>query len=133
MEPQDPGSTDVPHTPEEQRVADFWNLARFHANLSQLPAYFGVTALESIPPPTWSFGEGAQADELLDSLLADGATTSTVAREDLAATGAEEPSVGTLGIVLDSQGEPRALVVTSEVDESDTEVVEHLTVLYQAE
>jgi uncharacterized protein YhfF len=117
----------------EERVADFWQVARFHAKLNNIPGYFGQNALEAVPPPTWSFGSTAEeADRGLRGLL-DGSETRTEAPVS-AYTDAGEPlpEPGTLGIVLDGRGSPRALVVTSGVAVADDVVVEELTVLHRA-
>ena len=50
----------------DERVHRFWEVASAHARLNAVPAYFGPNVLDSVPPPAWSFGDGAeQADELL--------------------------------------------------------------------
>lgn len=126
----------VPEPPTQsgdRKVEDFWNLARFHAKLTHMPGYFGPSALESLPPPTWSFGEDDEGRELLEDLLSRGATSTSTPREEYDAAGVDPPSLGTLGIVLDEQGVPQALVVTSEVAETDGLVVEHLKVLYRGD
>ena len=41
---------------DHPEVETFWELARAHAHLNVAPGYFGPTALESVPPPAWSFG-----------------------------------------------------------------------------
>ena len=112
--------------PDDERAPEieaFWNLARFHAKLNTLPGYFGPTPLESIPPPAWSFGD----DEGLAELLAEGGATLTGGRGEY---GDELPSEGTLGIVCDTAGRPRALVATTAVDITDAHVSEQLTVVW---
>lgn len=98
-------------------VEAFWELARFHAKLNTAPGYFGPTALESVPPPAWSFGSTPeQADELL-ALMLDGTKTATAG--PLWEYDADEsplPEVGTLSIVLDGRGHPRALLETTSVE-----------------
>lgn len=115
-------------TPEDvdPAIAAFWNLARFQAKLNVMPTYFGPTPLESVPPPSWSFGE----DEGLDGLLAERSATLTGPRADY---GDELPAYGALGIVCDVSGRPRALVSTTAVDVTDTEVSEELTVVWTPE
>jgi uncharacterized protein YhfF len=107
-------------------IDTFWNLARFHAKLNTMPSYFGPTPLESVPPPAWGFDDAAQLDELL------GAGTTTLAG-DRDEYGEELPEVGTLGIVCDDRGQPRALVVTRLVDVTGERVTEHLEVVWQPE
>ena len=97
-------------------VETFWVLARRQARLERLPAYFGPSALVSLPPPAWSFGATPeQADELADLVAAGTKTATASAADDYAAEGVPLPEAGTLGIVLDGSGHPRALVATTEV------------------
>ena len=112
---------------EELRV--FWDLARFHAKLNAAPSYFGPTTLESVPPPAWSFGETpTQSDEFVAQVLAaeSGETTAPVA--DYAG---DLPEAGTLSILCDGSGKPRALVEITDVTAGD-DVVESFRVVYQA-
>ncbi|WP_122817660.1 ASCH domain-containing protein [Nocardioides pantholopis] len=108
-------------------VEAFWVLARRQARLERLPAYFGPSGLVSLPPPAWSFGATPeQADELADLVAAGTKTATASAADDYAAEGVPLPEPGTLGIVLDGGGHPRALVTTTEVtvvafDEVDEE------------
>jgi len=112
-------------------VETFWQVARSHARLQPLPGYFPATPVGAVPPPTWSFGEDpAQADAGLRGLLDGSGTTLTVPLADLESAGAGVPEVGTLGIVLDGAGNPRALVVTERVEVGPLEVVEQLRVLH---
>ena len=121
-------------------VDAFWNLARFHAKLNAAPGYFGQTALESVPPPTWSFGdaeagepgsgEGSDIDPdtELHQLLESGAASLSAPVADY---GDELPQVGTLAIVVDSDGHPRALVQTTVVHNDGESVTEDFTVVYR--
>lgn len=105
----------------------FWDDARHQARLDPMPGYFGPTVLGSLPPPAWSFGATPeQADQLLALLLAGTKTATASALWDYQAEGGEPPEPGTLGIVLDGSGRPRALIATTEVrvvrfDEVDAE------------
>ncbi|NYG55804.1 hypothetical protein [Nocardioides perillae] len=114
-------------------VESFWADARVHARMNAAPSYFGPTTLEVVVPPTWSFSDDpAEADAGLAALL-DGSTTrleTPVA--ELEAAGEAPPAPGTLGIVLDGAGRPRALVSTSRVEVVDGVLVEHLAVLHRA-
>ncbi|WKN50438.1 ASCH domain-containing protein [Nocardioides sp. Arc9.136] len=97
-------------------VENFWVLARRQAKLERLPAYFGPSGLVSLPPPAWSFGATQEQADELAGLVVDGVKTATAsAAEDYAAEGVPLPEPGTLGIVLDGAGHPRALVATTEV------------------
>ena len=110
----------MPSEPPTNRPTDveaFWDLARFHANLNSAPTYFGPTTLEVVPPPAWAFGGSAEeADELLQLVL-DGTKTATAsALWDYEAEGEALPEVGSLSILLDGRGHPRALISTTEVE-----------------
>lgn len=112
---------------EDDAVAVFWDVAKRRAKLASIPGYFGPTPMESIPPPAWAFGATPEhADELLDLVLAGTKTATASALWDYEAEDEPLPEVGTLGIVLDSAGKPRALVMTTDVavvpfDEVDEE------------
>lgn len=100
----------------DERVHAFWELARDHARLNAVPAYFGPTPLDSVPPPAWSFGAGPeQADDLLGLVLAGTKTATAGALWDYEAEDEPLPEIGTLSIILDSTGQPRALIETTEV------------------
>lgn len=112
---------------EHSAVEAFWELARFHAKLNTAPAYFGPTALETVPPPAWSFGaEPAEADELLNLVLSGTKTATSGALWDYQADDDPLPERGNLSILLDGSGHPRALIETTDVrvarfDEVDEE------------
>ena len=97
-------------------IEAFWERAQQHANLAGVSSYMGVNPLAALRPPAWAFGATPdEADDLLE-LVIDGKKTATAgALWDYAAEGEDLPSVGTLGIVLDSTSRPRALVVTTRV------------------
>ena len=120
-------------TPDD--VDAFWNLARFHAKLNPAPGYFGQTAMESVPPPTWSFGDaasdtpGLDADAELSELLETGEASLDAPASDY---GDELPEVGTLAIVLDGHGRPRALVQTTAVRHDGASVTEEFKVVYRS-
>lgn len=102
---------------ENDAVATFWELARVHAKLNVSAAYFGPTPLDSVPPPAWSFGaNAAQADELLDLVLAGTKTATASALWDYEADDEPLPEQGALSIILDGAGRPRALIESTEVE-----------------
>ena len=102
---------------EDERVATFWEIARAHARITGVPTYFGPTPLESVPPPAWSFGaDPAQADELLELVLAGTKTATASAAWDYEADEEPLPERGALSIVLDGAGRPRALIETTDVE-----------------
>lgn len=101
---------------DDDELDAFWALAREHADLAGVPVYTGVNPVRTLRPPAWSFGATPeQADELL-ALVLDGIKTATASSfDDYAAEGEDPPVPGTLSIVLDGAGHPRALVVTTDV------------------
>ncbi len=97
-------------------IEAFWQRARQHAQLATVSSYMGENPVALLRPPAWAFGATpAQADELLDLVLAGTKTATASALWDYEAEGEDLPSEGSLGIVVDSSGTPRALVVTSRV------------------
>ena len=99
----------------DQHVEAFWRRAVFKARINNLPSYFGPTPLEVVRPPAWSWGENDQdADAFVDALIA-GRTTGFAVPADAYAEDEPDPEIGEMGIVLDSGMQPRALVVTTEV------------------
>lgn len=97
-----------------EEIQTFWVMARRQARLESLPGYFGPTPLASVMPPAWSFGATPEQSTELAELVADGVKTATAsAAEDYAAEGEALPEPGVLGIVLDGEGHPRALVATT--------------------
>lgn len=100
----------------DAEIQSFWEDAKVRANLNRLRVYTGANAQESLCPPAWAFGaDEQQADELL-ALVLDGVKTATAsALRDYEAEQEPIPTVGTLSIVTDGAGHPRALIVTTEV------------------
>ncbi len=95
---------------------DFWNVAREHARLVGIPAYFGATPLGAVPPPAWAFGDDPETADRLLALVLDGTKTATASlASEYAAADEPLPEPGALGIVTDGAGTPRALVATTEV------------------
>lgn len=125
-QPVDHGEIDFDH--EELRV--FWDLARFHARLNTMPGYFGPTALESVPPPGWAFGDSAEeSDAYVARVLADDGGSTTAPVEDYAG---DLPQVGALSILCDGSGVPRALLEVTDVAVADDEVVESFRVVHRS-
>lgn len=101
---------------DDAALDDFWNLAREHARLVGVPGYFGATPLGAVPPPTWSFGDSPEhADLVLGLVLAGTKTAMASLASDYDAEDEPLPEPGTLGIVTDGAGRPRALIATTEV------------------
>lgn len=94
----------------------FWQRARRRADLASVSSYMGENPLALLRPPAWAFGATReQADELLDLVLEGTKTATASALWDYEAEGEDLPTEGSLGIVVDSGGVPRALVVTTRV------------------
>ena len=100
---------------DDNELDAFWEIAREHAKLAGVPVFSGADPVRALRPPAWAFGATPeQSDELL-ALVLDGTKTATAsAHADYVKEGEELPAPGTLGIVLDGAGHPRALVVTTE-------------------
>lgn len=97
-------------------IERFWAVARSRAKLSVLPGYLPASMLEMVPPPAWSFGATPEQADALLALVLDGTKTATAS--DRASYVAEDeplPEPGTLSILLNGSGRPRALVVTTHV------------------
>lgn len=106
-----------PAAGEPGPVEAFWNMASFHAKLNSAPSYFGPTTLEVVPPPAWSFGTTPeQADELVGLVLAGTKTATASAAADYGDGDEPLPEIGSLSIVLDGSGRPRALLETTAVE-----------------
>jgi uncharacterized protein YhfF len=104
-------------TDVSEEIETFWVMARRQARLESLPGYFGPTPLASVMPPAWSFGATPEQASELATLVADGRKTATAsAAEDYTAEGEQLPEPGVLGIVLDGEGHPRALVATTGIE-----------------
>ena len=127
MEQPEVDLSEIEFDHEELRV--FWELARYHAKLNAAPTYFGPTTLESVPPPAWAYGESAgESDAFVAQVLTDEQGETTATAEEYAG---EYPATGTLSILCDGSGVPRALVEVSDVTVSGDQVVESFKVVYQ--
>lgn len=101
----------------DEEIQAFWSLARRHARMESLPGYLPANMGELVTPPAWSFGgTPEQADELL-ALVLNGTKTATASSKwDHDAEDEPLPEVGSLSILLDGAGHPRALVRTTSVE-----------------
>ena len=94
----------------------FWTDARVRARLSPADGYLGENADRMLRPPAWAFGASREeADRLVALVLAGRKTATASALWEYEAEGEELPRPGTLSIVLDGSGVPRALIRTTEV------------------
>ena len=113
----------------DQRITAFWQAARGHVGFGKLEGVVGAVPLDVVPPPSFSYGEGAEADDAVRAILAQQRTSASTARDEFG-EGDELPRVGDLAIVLDSAGEPRALVRTTAVTVTDESVQESYELVY---
>ena len=103
-------------TDDDNEIDAFWDVAREHANLAGVPVFLGANPMRTLRPPAWAFGATPeQSDELLALVLEGTKTATASAQADYVKEGEDLPEPGTLGIVLDGAGHPRALVVTTEM------------------
>lgn len=106
--------TDPPHV-DQARIDAFWANARIRANLNRMSVISGPSVVDTVPPPVWSFGTTAEADRLLELVLAGTKTAVSEPLQDLTSRGDPLPERGDLSILLDSTGAPRALLRTAAV------------------
>lgn len=122
-------------TEAEWRIDVFWEDARIRAGLNPARVYLGTSVTETVQPPAWSFGSTPEEADRILALVLSGAKTATTsplsdyqpddpAESDLAADPDADsgesahqplPEVGSLSILLDGSGHPRALVQTTAV------------------
>ncbi len=112
---------------DDDAVDAFWADARVRVNLNSMRVYTGQNVLEAIRPPAWAFGgTPEEADELLDLVLSGRKTATASALRDYESEDEPHPAPGSLSIITDGTGQPRALICTTEVrivgfDEVDEE------------
>lgn len=101
---------------QAREIERFWAEARRRGKLeSPLPGYLAAGTGGLITPPAWAFGaDPVQADALLALVLGGKKTATASAFEDYSESD-PVPVVGSLSIVLDGAGHPRALLRTTEV------------------
>ena len=103
-------------TDDDNEIDAFWDVAREHANLTGVPVFQGANPVRTLRPPAWAFGATPAQSDQLAALVLDGSKTATASSQaDYVKEGEDLPEPGTLGIVLDGAGHPRALVVTTEM------------------
>ena len=108
-----------PHHDEAQdaAVAAYWATARKRAGLTRLDVVVGQQAIGAVQPPAWSFGsDAAEADSLLELVLAGRKTATSSAAAPYPVRGESVPAPGDLSIILDGAGRPRALIVTTAIE-----------------
>jgi hypothetical protein len=108
-------------TDGDERISAFWQSARAHVGFGKMETIVGGNPLDVVPPPSFAFDE----DDSLAGILAGTKTETSAPRAQFD----ELPRVGDLAIVLDSTGEPRALIRTTEIEVGD-EVVERFELVF---
>jgi uncharacterized protein YhfF len=115
----DPGQA-LPHLDDAvqaDRILRFWDAARVRAGRTSHGGTIAESTATMVPPQAWAFGDSPQLAESLLRLVLAGVKTATASLlweyED-----AEEPvpARGDLSIILDGEGEPRALIRTTAVE-----------------
>ena len=102
---------------QDTRISDFWDAARGHLGWGRLDAVLGTSDDDVVAPPVWSFGDDARlADELLELVLSGRKTGTSTALVEIEDEGVPVPAVGDVSIVVDSAGDPRALLRTTQVE-----------------
>lgn len=103
--------------PRQDEIDSFWVDAKLRAKLNRLPGYSGPTELDSLQPPTSAFGGTAEvADDLAELIVAGVKTATASALWDYECEGEPIPTPGSLEIVVDGAGHPRALIATTAVE-----------------
>lgn len=109
------GADAVAPAPNQAEIDAFWEEAQVRAKLDPLRGFGAPSTLAALQPPAWAFGATPQqADELL-ALVLDGTKTATASALGDYSDEDPLPTEGTLGIVLDGSGRPRALLMTTDV------------------
>lgn len=119
---------------DDAEIKAFWADARVRGGLNPAESYIGATAADMLPPPAWSFGSTPEEADRLLALVLQGLKTASAsalweygpgprghddgAGDTLVRTqvDVEVPEPGSLSIVLDGAGHPRALLRTTHVE-----------------
>jgi len=99
------------------RIQQFWEEARARAGFGKVGSVVGLGWAESVPPEAWAFGDSPELADQLLTLVLQGVKTGTASALWEYEDGDEPvPGPGALSIVLDGEGEPRALLRTTSVE-----------------
>ena len=109
------GAPDVAEV-EDLRITAFWQAARGHVGLGKMDSVMGGTPDDVVPPPSWSYGEGPEAESLLSRVLDGSRIATATLLAQLVAADLDVPRVGDLSIVTDASGEPKAVLRTTSVE-----------------
>ncbi|MFC8193274.1 ASCH domain-containing protein [Cellulomonas sp. NPDC057328] len=97
---------------DDEGLLAFWQAAQGHLGFGRLGVIVGDQSDDVVVPPAWAFGvTAAEADAEVEAVLAGRKTATSGPRtafDDL-------PEVGDVGIVLDGERRPRALVRVTDV------------------
>ncbi|MHA7861959.1 ASCH domain-containing protein [Tessaracoccus sp. Y36] len=97
-------------------VNEFWERARQGAQLNPIQEWIGPRVSGTVPPAAWAFGEDAEtADRMAHEVAVGAKTTNTSLLWQYEAEGAQLPGKGDLSIILDGSEQPRALIMTTDV------------------
>ncbi|MDR2895654.1 MAG: ASCH domain-containing protein [Propionibacteriaceae bacterium] len=100
----------------DDSLQGFWAQASRKARLGDLEVFMGTPWGEAVPPPTWSFSDDpAVADELLDLVLTGKKVATSSLERDYIDHHEPLPEIGDLSILVDSAGQPHALIRDVEV------------------
>lgn len=110
-----------PADPQTELVEAFWTEARVRSGLAGEEIYQGVSSSAVLRPPAWSFGDTREmADELCALVLSGRKTTTSSPAWAYDADGGDGdgepmPEAGSVTILCDGSGAPRALLRTTRV------------------
>ncbi|SKC65610.1 ASCH domain-containing protein [Krasilnikoviella flava] len=100
-----------------ERIAEFWDAARPSAGSISQGGAAGERSENVERPSAWAFGDSpGLADELLALVLGGRKTAAASLVVEFEDVADPVPAAGDLSIVLDGQGEPRALIRTTQVE-----------------
>lgn len=96
-------------------INEFWEHARVAANLNPFAEWIGPRVRGTVPPPAWAFGDSPELSDELAAAVVSGRKTGTASLAWEYDDGEHLPEKGDLSIVLDGAGQPRALIITTDV------------------
>lgn len=114
-----------PADPQTELVEAFWTEARVRSGLAGEEIYQGVSSSAVLRPPAWSFGDTREMADELCALVLSGRKTMTSSPAwaydaddgdgDGDGDGEPMPEAGSVTILCDGSGSPRALLRTTRV------------------
>lgn len=117
-----------------EEIDVFWQVARVKGRVAVLEPVLGQLRRGTLPPPAFAFSaDAAEADQLVEEVLAGTRTELTTPRGEFAEED-DLPREGDLAIVLDGGGHPRALIrtvaLTQVEQDGEAVVAERFTLVY---